>query len=570
MSLPEAAPLASAPMSARPSRRRSALLAATLLAGLGLAASACAEGGHGQLLLAEDTTISPDQASAATSTDIWAVDVGSQPTDDDLVAKDVTSPLYINDVQEDGSVARDLLATQWSGKVLASFAGDGGQSTFATVGTPGEDAVRIAESSSQVQSNILRRGVYVATTDGCKLARSSDDIEDIGDGLCQVSEDERWVVSWPSDGGELTIRDLRKDDVRTVDGTTTGAVALGHGSTVLAVQRTDDGAQGVVIDATNGDVVGRTDVFDDLQVMPVEIGSTGFVALAATRSQAATVEGTQLLWIDTDAHVRVIDRGALMLPVHTDSAVTYLHFAGSSAGSDSIRRWESGSGTRQTLLSGAVGAAAVGDGTIVATKDTADGVELYRSDDHDDLVHVTTAPGDATAGSSVSRIVTQGDTSFVELTFGGTSSLARIDLSGDDSDVPVKGWTTLLLEGVDTDGTVLVTGSEKADAEHESIGVVTPSSNAFVERTTADGTGLNMIHEGVIYVTDQTRDGALKIRSVRVQGDLDAKDLYDGYQLAGATWPTDNGATQSTLISRVAVIAQQQQMQGAASGSSGG
>ncbi|UDY37971.1 hypothetical protein [Dermatobacter hominis] len=547
-------------MSARRSRRRSAVLLLALLAGLGVVASACAGGGHGQLLLAEDTTVSPDQASAPTSTDIWAVDPGDEPDDDALVATDVTSPLYINDVQEDGSIARQLLASQWGGEVLASFAADGGGATYATVGTPGEDAVQIAESDSQVQTNILRRGVYVATTDGCTLARSADDIDEVGKGLCQVSEDERWVVSWPADGGELTIRDLRSGDTRTVEGDTIGAVALGAGSRVLAVQRTDEGSQGVVIDATDGDVVGRTDTYGDLQAMPVEPGSTGFVALTASRSEQGTVDGTQLLWIGTDAKVRVIDRGALMLPVRTGSDVTYVHF-GDAEDDDSIRRWDSGSGERETLLGGKVGAASVGDGRIVATKDTDEGVELYRSDDRGDLVHATTAPGDASAGSSVSRVITQGDTALVQLTFGGTASLARVDLSGDDSDVPVKHWTSMLLEGVDTDGTVLITGAESDDAEQESIGVVTPSSDAFVERTTADSTGLNMIHEGVIYVTDRDADGDLTIRTVRAQGDVDGETLYTGYQLAGSTWPTDNGATQSTLISRVAVISQQQQQQ---------
>ena len=77
--------------------------------------------------------------------------------------------------------------------------------------------------------------------------------------------------------------------------------------------------------------------------------------------------------------------------------------------------------------------------------------------------------------------------------------------------------------------------------------------------TTATNSGLILIHEGVLYVTDRGDDGELTIRTVRTQGDLDGETLYKGYQLAGATWPTDNGATQSTLISRVAVLAQQQQ-----------
>ena len=117
----------------------------------------------------------------------------------------------------------------------------------------------------------------------------------------------------------------------------------------------------------------------------------------------------------------------------------------------------------------------------------------------------------------------------------------------------------MLFEGVDTDGTALVSGRRSAEDAEESIGVVTPGSDEYVERTTATNSGLILIHEGVLYVTDRGDDGELTIRTVRTQGDLDGETLYKGYQLAGATWPTDNGATQSTLISRVAVLAQQQQ-----------
>lgn len=546
-----------------PHRRRTLRSSALVLVGaLAIAAGAgCTGTGTGRLLLAEDTSGSSDSSAASpSSTSIWAVEHGEDPSDDNRIASDVSSPLYINTVRTDGTLARDLLATQWDGSILSSFV-QGGTTYTASVGEPGATATTIASSDSQVQSNVLTRGVYVATAEGCTLARTADDVEEIGAGLCQVSEDERWVVSWPADGGELTIRDLRTGKVRTVEGVTTSAVALGHGSSVLAVQHGDDGSQGVVIDATSGKVVGRTDTFDDLQAMPVSPGSTGFVVLAASQSQAATVESTSLLWVDTDGSVRVVDRGALMLPVLTDSEVTYVHFGGQETGSDSIRRWDSSSSERTTLLKGAVGAAAVTGSTIVATKDTADGVEVYRSTARGDLELATTVPGDATDGSTVSAVLRLGSTSLMVVTVDGLSSLARVDLSGDDSDVPVKGWVKMIVEGVDTDGTALVTGAASTSAEQESIGVVTPRSDAFVERTTADRTGLNLIHEGVIYVTDQTTDGELTVRSVRAQGDLDAERLYSGYQLTGATWPTDNGATRSTLISRVAVLSQQQQQQ---------
>ncbi len=562
----------------RPRSRRSAVLAVGLISVFGLAATACAgTGGHGgQLLIAEDTSGSGSgQPSTSANTSIWAVSAGEQPSDDNRLGTDVSGPLYINDLQPDGGVVRNLLASEWSGSILSAFVRSG-TSAQVTLGNPGTKQAELASSSEQVQPSVLRRGIYIATSDGCKLARSADDVADIGTGLCAMSEDERWVVSWPAKGGELTIRDLRKDTTRTVKGVTTDAVVLGHGATVLAVQQSEDGARGVVIDATSGKVVGSTDAFDSLRPMPIGANSTGFVALATSTSAAATVEGSQLLWIDTDATVRVIDRGTFMLPVQSDSTVTYVHFGGQSAGSDSIRRWDSGSGERTTLLSGAVGATAVRSDMIVATKDTDAGVEIYRSNGNDQLERVTTVPlssaggagasggGGAGAGagatdSAVDRIITLDNTTFVSITVDGVTSLVRVDLAGDGSDVPIKGWASMLLDGVDSDRTALVTGAKSATATVESIGVVTPGSDTFTERSTARQTGLNLIHEGVIYLTDRNTDGELIIRTVRAQGEPRPEILWTGYQLAGSTWPTDNGGTQSTLISRVAVLAQQSQ-----------
>lgn len=550
--------------------RRSAVLAVGLISAFGLAGSACsATSGHGgQLLLAEDTSGS-GQSSPAATTSIWAVASGEQPSDDNRLATDVSGPLYINNVQPDGGVVRDLLAAQWSGSILSAFI-HGGTSARTTLGNPGAKQEELASSSQQVQPSVLRRGIYIATSDGCKLVRSAGDVANIGTGLCQMSEDERWVASWPAEGGALTIRDLRSGTVRTIEGTTTNAVVLGHGAAVFAVQKTDGASRGVVIDATSGKVIGRTDAFDDLQPMPIGPDSTGFVALASSTSAAATVEGTQLLWIDTDAKVQVIDRGTLMLPVQSDSTVTYVHFGGQAAGSDSIRRWDSGSGERTTLLSGAVGATAVRSDMVVATKDTDHGVEIYRSNGNGQLEHVTTVPlgsrggtasSTGTTDSTVDRVITIDNRTFLSITVDATTSLVRVDLSGDGSDVPVAGWASMLLDGVDSDGTALVSGAKSSKATSESIGVVTPSSTAFVQRSTARQTGLNLIHDGVIYMTDATANDELVIRTVRAQGDLRPEKLWTGYQLAGATWPTDNGGTQSTLISRVAVLSQQQQQQ---------
>lgn len=548
-------------------RRSPAVALISLVVGLTVLAVGCSGTGGGKLLLASDTSGAGSANGSAqnpVATDIWEVGPGEAPSNSNRVASGVASPLYINSMGDDGIIARDLLGTTWDGRPLLSFRGSDGES-LARVADPGADGTTIAGSTSQLQATVLRRGVYVATAESCVLARSSgsaDDAETVGQGLCQVSEDERWVVSWPAtqEGGTLTIRDLRTGDVRRVEGNFTGAVVLGRGKTVLAVEATESGARGVVISAGDAKVVERTATYTDLQPMPTEPGSTGFVALAATDETAGTVSATELLWIDTSGKVRVIDRGALMLPIRSDSEVTYVRFD-TQALSDSIRRWDSTNSERTVLLSGRVGAAAVGGDSIVATRDGDDGVELYRSDGLGDLEHVTTLPGDGTASSTVDKILTQGDTTLLQLRVAESTALARIDLHGDDSSVPVSGWADLRLEGVDADGTALVSGRRDADGRRETIGVVTPHSDSYVERTTAEHTGLNLIHQGTVYVTDQTAAGKLTVRTVKAQGSTRPATLWHDHQLAGATWPTDNGATTSTLISRAAVLQRQQQSQ---------
>lgn len=557
-----------------------------MVIGFAVTLTACGgTGSGGRLLLAGDITPgetdSASGASRATATDIWSVSPGEEPSDSDRVATGVLGPLPINTVNVDGTISRDALGTIWNGHTLLSFQ-DAAAKSVAAVGRPGKTATTLAESQRQLQTNVLRRGVYLTTEDRCDLARTPTDVRKIGTGLCQISEDERWVVSWPAQGGKLAIRDLRTGTVRTVDGTTAEAVVLGHGTSVLAVQAVDGGKRGVVIDATTGKVTGRTDVYREIRPVPVTAESTGFTALVATAdgsgggsgdgasASESPVQETQLLWIDTSASVRVIDRGLFMLPVHTDSTVTYVRMAGATAGSDSIRRWDSSNGSRRILLTGRVGAAAAGADGIVATRDTERGVELYRGGADGLLERVATLEVDASQGSSVGRVVTLGDTAYLELAAGGTMALARIDLTGDASDVPVRGWAQLNLEGIDTDGTALLTGYRTADDQQESIGVVTPASDRFVERTRAGVTGVNLIREGVIYVTERTGSGELRVRSVRAQGDLDRTMLYRGYQIAGSTWPIDNGGTISTMVSRVAVQQAQRSQAGAAGGGSTG
>lgn len=534
-----------------------------LIAAVAVVAAACSgSGSTGRLLLAGDTSAGSDGSTTA-GTDIWAVLPGERPSDATRVAGSVAGPLSINTVNPDGTIARDSLGTLWDGATLLSFRTIANDSRV-TSGSPGQRPNTLASSPNQLQSNVMRRGVFIAAGDRCVLARSSEDRETVGDGLCQVSEDERWVVSWPAEGGQLAIRDLRTGAVRKAPGTTVDAVALGHGSRVLAIQRSGDGQRGVVIDATTGRTVGRTAVFREMRAIPVGAASTGFSALAAPVTGTPAVnagdaaDAVRLLWIDVDGRSRTIDRGMFMMPVHTGAEVTYVRVAGARPGGDSIRRWSPSTGERAVLLSGRVGAAAAGADAVVATRDTDRGVELYRSDGRGGLRHVTTLPVDASRGSQVGQVITLGDTAYLDLMAGGLGALARVDLSGDHSDVPVRGWAQLAVDGVDADGTVLVSGVRTAQDRRQRVGVVTPDADGFEARMQVDSNGLNLIHDGVVYVTEQTSGGKLRVRSVLARGQAEPRTIATGFQLAGATWPTDNGGTVSTLISRQALLQAQQ------------
>ena len=153
----------------RTSRRPARVVIGLALAlGLGLAASACSGSGHGgELLLARDTSTSESAGSGVpetVATDIWAVTPGEQPSRSRRLAESVSSPLYINSVADDGTVARDLLGTQWGGQVLSAFV-TGGTTGHATVGDPGAEPTTIASAERQVQASVVRRGVYVATAE---------------------------------------------------------------------------------------------------------------------------------------------------------------------------------------------------------------------------------------------------------------------------------------------------------------------------------------------------------------------------------------------------------------------
>ena len=466
----------------------------------------------------------------------------------------------------------NTLGRVWGGGSLLSY-GDGQQS-LVVAGNPGTKLARIA-ASGDTTTRVLRRGTFVQTADGCVLATSPDDVEEVGEGNCAISLDERWVVSWPLEApGGLTIRDLRNDTTRTVeDLTVVSAAVLSHDNRILAIDQTADGSVGVLIDATDGSEIGRTDRYDSLQIGLVGASSTGFVALAASAA------GSELLHVDTEAHVETIDEGFYLVPLINGHEVTYLDYDQDLSAS-SIKRWSHGE--PEVLLEGYVGAAAVDEHQIIATKETDDEIEFfYQHGGTGELEHAYTLPlGEGAAsplagngvGIKALRTWVKGSTVLLQIngedTFG---SFVRIDTHGGHSDAPIENVKGLLLEAIDSDGTALLsmddsdvavdptTGMATASAPRRML-VVRPHDDEPTTRAVLGRTGTNLIHDGVIYLTDASDAERVVVSTVRATGkDDELRTLYESKQIAGSTWPEQGGATQSLLITPRLLIEQQQQ-----------
>jgi len=519
-----------------------------LVAGLALAATACGSSDGRQLMVADDTS-----GSGATATRVWAVEPGEALADSALVARDATQPLGISTIQPDGLSWYNQLGRSWSGKALLAYQTDA--RSLVTAGTPGARATTLASSDGPLQAVVLRRGVAIVNQDGCSLATDVARATKIGTGSCQISEDERWVVSWPATPGDLTIRDLRSDRVRVVRGIrTVTAATLGRDTRVLAVEEVDGGVRGRVIDATSGATVGDgTKVYDAMQVLPATEGATGFAAVAQSGTTVA------LLWVATDGTTTPVDTGLAMVPVSVDSGITYLRLDADET-QDSVRRWtpDGATGDRTVLLTGKVGAGVATPGHLVATRETDTGVQFFRTATSGALEQVLTLRTDTSQPVTVNQMEIHDGVALLEVGGAQDTSFVRIDLTGDGSDAPVRNWPYLLLESVDTDGTALLTGTRGSDVNFEELLVVGAHDDTYHVRGRADATGTNLIHEGIIYYTDQPQSGDVTVRSVRATGDRDAKVLYRRHQIAGATWPENGGATQSLLVSR-ALLSQQQQ-----------
>ena len=538
-----------------------------LIALTALGAAGCTNPNSGQLLLAD----APDPESNATDIAIYAVDPGEQADADTVMTRKALSPLNITTTAGDGLTWVNALGRVWDSSVLMAY-GDG-ESNIVSTGQPGGDQTELARST-QARTTVLRRGTYVQTTEGCELATSADAVDQVGTGNCAISLDERWVASWPTDGTGLTIRDLRHDSTETVDDLdVVNAGVLSADARVLAIVQVADGFQGVVIDATNGEEVGRTDTFEFLDVASIGADAQGFVL------SAGSAEGTELLYVDTDGETTKIDSGYYLVPVVNGAEVTYLSYNEDLATS-AVRRWAPGDDP-EDLLTGYVGATSPDGEHVLATKETQAGTEFWREDggtgEMDKVLTLARTGEDADpnsgsgTGVSITQMQVQGSMVYLQVNGATTTSFVRIDMVGDRSDVPIAGADGLLFESLDVDGTALLTRASGTDAAPtDDVLVVGPHDDEPVLRTTVGRTAANLIHEGTIYLTVTSDPARVTVQSLRSTGKDDTpEELYANKQIAGATWPQWGGATEDIFVTPRLLLEQAQQNQQAQSQAQG-
>ena len=530
----------------------------------------CTSASSGELLLA-DATAQADANSVA----LYAVDPGSgaaeSPADDStLVASAATSPVEITTITESGQTWVNSLGRAWDDRVLLAYADTEGARV--TAGLPGGEQTRLA-GADQLIASVVRRGAFIQTTAGCQLSSSAEETDQVGTGNCSISSDERWVVSWPFQGSGLEIRDLRHDSTENVDLSVKSAVALSNGALVLAVAVVDGGFQGVLLDATDGDEIARTETFQSLDAVPLAPSAEGFVL------RSGTEDGTAMHYMDADGELTTIEDGFMVVPVLSGAEVTYLSYSEDLTAS-ALRRWTPGDEEPEDLLTGFIGAGSPDGEHVVATREGRSGTELYYEEagtGHMALGYTLARAQDdvdPSAGSGtgvkISRAVLSGRTLYLQVDGSTTSSLVRLRIDGGHSDAPITGASAMRFSSLDTDGTALIERAA-ADGSATQILALRAHDDEPDVRATLGATMTNLIHDGTIYLTDATDREKLTVRSVRASGkDRDVVELYPNRLIAGATWPEWGGATQVQILTPSALLDQIRQQVSAGGATAGG
>jgi len=532
-----------------------------------LALAACGSANGHQLVVAGGS-------NQSTGLNLYAVDPGEKVANTAIVASGVTGPSEISVVGTDGTIQRNDVATSWAGQALV--AATNGQNTLVTAAVPGERPTLLSKVG-QARTTVLDRGVFVENQNGCTLTSSNGATEVVGAGRCSMSTDQRWVASWPFNGGDLRIRDLRGSKATKVpnlkvQGT---AVALGRDARVVAEVAVGTSVRLVMVDGTNGKVIGRsTPAQAILRLDPKTEGAPGVVATVRTQTS------TELWFMDTDGTTTMIDRAGLLLNVSTNRAITYLRYGDQLDSGAVIQRSDDGHVER--LLRGKVGVGAAGAESLVLTRESKKGLEFFTTGTHSGhlrklltLPAQTKRPAAAPADlgpvgndAVVDTFFTHEDQVWIAVTTGETQSLVRLDLTGDESIALLPHWRLAAINAIDEDGTALVSAVEPASAAQanptrNAVQLVTIGAQAespTVRLQLARPTQ-GLIHNGTIYLAGS--GGEIPLVSTIERGENTQKLLYRNVQLAGALWPNQGGATTSTLVTPGLLTKQAQESQGA-------
>jgi hypothetical protein len=496
------------------------------------------------------------------STTIFAVTPGDDLDDDSRVLADAVGPLTVVTRGSDGELRYDELGQAWQGELLlaASVQAEDPQRTQRVLANqPGGDATTIA-AAAQTEVVMVARGVFVFDDEGCRLATRAEKATEVGKGRCSISDNDRWVASWPAEGGDLEVRDLRDDEVVTTKGNFTQAVALSNDARVLGIDTGTTTSVAKVIDATTGEVVSTGKAATFLQAVTASPDGRAFV-LIAERDGIPSIE-----WVDTDGTTSTIAEGSParpLLPVNVGEAVDYLAL-GEELDDSRLYHWAPDSKEPESVMAGELTATGLTPGLTLVTRQVADGLELWSVHDGE----LSTRPHvvlrtDTSQHLQVDRVLTADGVAHVEVTGATGTSYVRVDTEGDRSAVVMRSWASLHIGAVDGDGTVVLTGSERADDAEQQLLVVGPDDDEATRRAAAETFGTSLVRDGTVYFTELgAAETSVWQVPVSARGGGEAPErLWEDALLGGAAWAQYGGMSETSTVDPVQLAQQQQQQQ---------
>ncbi len=512
-------------------------LALAATASLTLLLTAC--GGAGDKLIVAPN---PSAAGQAEAVSLWAVSPGEELSDSNIVATDALDALQIFRRDPEGQVSENRLADVWKDNLLIGSLGSSGASL--TAGSPGEKPSVITSAEEQFETLIGNRGVFTFTGSGCQLATDVGTSEVIGEGRCRVRSDDRLVISWPADGGDLTITDLRSSESIVVEGDFINAQAVTRDNGVIGIELDPNNGQMVarVIDGSTGDILGSGEPAQSVGVMPVGSESEAFVTVSTLGDEQT------LTWMETDGQTETVATlaGGLLIPVSLAEGVHFLSSQVADPSATTLNYWAPGEDVTE-VISGNLIALNAAPGEVVVALRNEGHMEFFMTEpaDHiDEEEPIFEIEIGEFVEPTISRALVQGST--MHLVVGTeTASYVRLDLQGTSSAQPLGDTPLAELASIDTDGSALLRG-QRTDGAAE-LFIAPAHEDEATLRVTADVIGAALLHEGKIYMAALTGDD-VAIWSMRAQGKSEPEVLYEDVQLVSASFPSMGGAAEITAF----------------------